>query len=270
MNKIIFVTTTKPFNDLFGFRQVNAITSWSKLAGIDKHIYIFTEDDIIGHFDEETKKNITIVSKFERSGNSRIPTFRSLWDLGCEKAEEIGGFVCQINADIMLTKSFSDTVNSVIEQTSGKNFGIIGQRTDWKEPKPINFLDPEWEANLLESEKGNFELHAPCGMDFVLGTRETLPELPIFYIARLNYDRWIVRQVIERNEFSVDVSLTATAIHQDHGYGNDGSWDLENLIRNYNSEVSVNQHQNFYPVLNIDNSKHITTFDDNKIIIKSR
>jgi hypothetical protein len=268
MKKIIFVTTTKPFNDTFGFRQINAITSWALLPNIEKEIVILTEDDIIEKFDPSVSKKIKIVKDYERSDLSNIPTYRSLWNIGSDLAEDVEAYVCQINADIILTSSFSETFISIYEKIGDSKFGIFGQRTDWNCPKKIDFSDPYWEQKIIENETKNFILHEPCGIDFILGKKNILPDLPIFYVARMNYDRWLVANVIQNNEYSIDVTRTVMAIHQNHGYGHDGNKDFKEFEKDIKEELSTNK--GLYPVANIDHSRHITEKDNEVITIKNR
>lgn len=270
MNKIIFVTTTKPFNSVFSFRQINAITSWCKLENIEKEIYVFTEDKINEHFDEDTLKYINTINEFEKSNYTEIPTYRSLWNFGIKRAKEVNGYVCQVNADIILTKSFVDTINAIIEQVDKESFGIIGQRTDWRTPKAIDFSNKDWESLLILEEKKNFELHPGCGIDFIFGNEHTLPELPIFYVARLHYDRWLTGQLIGKNDFSIDITRTAMAIHQDHGYGNDGNWSINEHIANYNTEFKINQRPEMRQVRDTIHTKYTTILENDKIILKNR
>lgn len=270
MNKIIFLTTTKPFNDVFGFRQVNSITSWIKLKNIETEVYVFTEEDIKKHFDESVRDFVNIVNDFEKSEDSRIPTFRSMWDFGCSKIKSENDLVCYLNSDILITSSFSETVNSILQQIKDKKFGIFGQRVDWSRPQVIDFNSHNWDQILTEKEKDNLTLHPACGADFFIGNKNTLGELPFFYVGRPNYDRWLVKQIIDKCDFSIDISKTATLIHHDHGYGENGDTTHIDVWQQYQKEVSVNQSRDFYPVQNIDESKHLTSLENNSIIIKTR
>ena len=52
--KFIFVTTCKPFDEEYSWKQEQSIKSWMTLEGIEKKIIIVGNDDGVAEF---TKKN---------------------------------------------------------------------------------------------------------------------------------------------------------------------------------------------------------------------
>jgi len=198
MKKVIFVTTIKPFNEVFKFRQLNAIQSWLLLKNIDKEIFILTQEYIEDEINKlkNNENKIKIIKDFEKSPSTQIPTFRSLYSKAVSEIKSENDFICQINADMILFDDFSKTINEIIDQINTRNFCFIGQRTSWKTPEPINFEDTDWSKKLISNLRNDGVLNPACAIDYFVCSEKTFDNIPDFYIARMRYDNWLVSNAI--------------------------------------------------------------------------
>lgn len=280
MKKIVFVTTTKPFNDFFGFRQLNAIQSWLLLPNIEKEVIIVTEekiDHLIGGL-INNEGNVTVKSDYEKSNSSGIPTFRALIDAASEKVTEPNHFICQINADMILMSDFSESVNgcidTIIEESSKSEFDprkfcLMGRRTRWRDPQKIDFENENWETELKKRAVIAGNLDEACAIDYFLCTEKTFQEMPDFFVARMKYDNWLVWNAVSNNHFAVDITETAISIHQDHQYGHENNLDFHKHLNQFNEEYKRNSKlsTNF---ATISNCQYLSSRIDGRVSIKRK
>lgn len=251
MKKIIFTTTTKPFNDFFGFRQLNAIQSWLLLPNIEKEVIILTEENI-DQLVLNLKNNdgrVTVLSDYEKSESSGIPTYRALIDVASQRIKNADDYICQINADMILFEDFSESLNECIDsikeisnekELDSRKFCLMGRRTRWKNPEQIDFHNENWENDLKRKTVSPSNLDEACAIDYFLCTEKTFSDMPQFFVARMKYDNWLVWNAISNNHFAIDITETAVSIHQDHSYGEDNNLDFHSLLNKYNGEFEQN------------------------------
>lgn len=271
MRKVIFVTTVKPFNEVFKFRQLNAIQSWLLLKNIEKEIFILTEEDIENEIVKlkDYNNNVHIINEFEKSPSTGIPTFRSLYLKAANEIKSENDIICQINADMILFDDFSNTLNEILDQINSRKFCFIGQRTSWNKPSQINFEETNWDINLINFLKINGQLNPACAIDYFVCSEKTFENIPDFYIARMKYDNWLVSHAISNNEFTIDVTNTVFSVHQDHQYGENGDLNFNNFISSVNADFQKNSELS-NQFSDIKNCKIYSDFIDNKIVTKYR
>jgi hypothetical protein len=269
MRKVIFVTTIKPFNEFFKFRQLNAIQSWLLLKDIDKKILILTEDDIEEDLEKLFNYNdkVQVIKNFEKSPSTNIPTFRALYSAAKDEIKSDKDIICQINADMILLDDFSKTINNILDQINSKNFCFIGQRTSWKEPNSIDFSNENWSNILFNQLKNSGELNPACAIDYFICSEKTFEKIPEFYIARMKYDNWLVSNAIKNNEYTIDVTKTIFSIHQDHWYGNNGNLDFNSWLPTVNDDFRKNS-QLSNDFADISQCKIFSELVDNTVVMK--
>lgn len=271
MRKVIFVTTIKPFNEFFKFRQLNAIQSWLLLKDIDKKILILTEDDIEEDLEKLSnyKDKVQVIKNFEKSPSTNIPTFRALYSAAKDEIKSDKDIICQINADMILFDDFSKTVCDLLDALDTRNFCFVGQRTSWKVPNPIDFNDNNWNTKIINKLKTEGQLNPDCAIDYFICSEKTFMNIPDFYIARMRYDNWLVSNAISNNEYTIDVTKTIFSVHQDHKYGEQGNLEFNNFL----SSVSDDFNKNCSLVnefATISNCKFYSNLENEKVIFKKK
>lgn len=238
---IVFVTTTKPFNDSFYTIQKNAILSWKKL-NIEKRIIVLSDDLSAKQFCDE--HDIICLPIKNKSEKTNIPKFNGLYEEGIKNTGD-NDVMCIINADIILNDSFVDTVNKFKESLPNENrFLLVGQRIDCN----FNGLEIDYNKEDWRSDIPNGVLHSPSGVDYFVMSNKTFSSIPDFYISRFNYDGWIIGSAFNDGVKCVDCTATIEAIHQNHGYGENGDMSNAQFANQSSKEIQEEiQHNRQWP-----------------------
>lgn len=231
--KVIFVTTTKPFNDIFGFRQQNAILSWKNL-NFDKEILICGDEDGAGDFCKINE--LTHIPNIDCS-ESGIPYIHSLLSEAYSRSSK-GDVVFYTNADMIYLSDVESLVSS-IKTNNLKNYFMTGRRWDWNSPISLEF--PLNEPEFCDTVESQGKFHKWTGADYFIHSVGLLEDIPNFSIARAFYDNWIIAHCIKRFFNSFDVSEVVFSIHQDHGYGFDGDLDTNGIKNKFKKEFEYNR-----------------------------
>jgi hypothetical protein len=243
---MIFVTTTKKFNNIFRNIQKNSLRSWNRL-NIDKKIIVLTGDSETIEFCKES--GFMFEETFEKSPRTGIPTFRSLYNIGKHYAKD-DEEICVLNADIILDDDFVNTLMSFRESfSSQKKYLLVGQRIDANFNNAlIDFSNESWRESMTDAN-----MHPGCGIDYFLMSKYTFENLPDFYMSRLNYDGWLLGEANSNTEtLVVDCTKTIKAFHQNHLYGENGDIVDADWVKHSTIIADVKENQRYPHRLSIE------------------
>ena len=102
--KLIFITSCKPLNNEdITIMQKNSIRSWSRLP-IDKKILVFNKNQSVIDMCEDL--DVEVVSDYDHSSYSDIPTWVSMKNIASEHAEN-GDVIVLVNSVLVFSKASS-------------------------------------------------------------------------------------------------------------------------------------------------------------------
>lgn len=240
--KITFICCPKPFIDEFSVIQTNAILSWKRLKSCSRIIVASADKGV-----DDFCKNHGLIHAPQISMNkSGTPLMDSIFQIGyaeTQKFESESAVVCYVNSDIIflddfdivMSKLFSGEFNSVLKD----DFLLIGRHYKWPDNahKLINFEDPLWQKELLNSVLTIGKPAPSCAIDFFIHTPKTYSHLLPFAIGKYHWDRWLVYEAIRLGRTTIDLSNTLFVVHQNapwfqNGKPTDTVVESEEVINN--------------------------------------
>ncbi len=208
---ITIFTSPKPFTDRhINMIQRNAIKSWSMLKPKPEIIIVGDEEGTEEVCKEFSLKHIKEVEKNKYG----TPILRSIF--GSSQKIAKNSIMCYINCDIILMNDFIIAVKKVLERFDDK-FLIIGQRWDVDIDFEINFNDG-WEEQIRNYALKKGKLHPHTGIDFFVFRKGQYMDIPPLIFARCMWDNWLVYKAKKDKIPVIDVTESATIIHQNHDY----------------------------------------------------
>ncbi|MBI4244986.1 MAG: hypothetical protein HY606_12925, partial [Planctomycetes bacterium] len=203
-------STCKPFKGHINIIQRNAIQSWCLLKP-KPQIILFGSDDGTA----EISKELSLMHISEVARNEYgTPLISSMFELAQQSA--IYNNVCYVNADIILMDDFINAINTVSKHLN--NCLIVGRRRNLCIEKPLDFLDG-WQNCLRELALSNGKLETRYAIDYFVFPKRFYKSIPPFAIGRGAWDNWLIYKARAQLSHVVDITETATVIHQDHDYG---------------------------------------------------
>jgi hypothetical protein len=258
--KLIFVTSCKPNDsEKTKIRQLNSLKSWGWLD-CEKEIIIFNRSEEIVEMCEGL--DVTFVNDYESSHLSDIPTWRTMRDYASNIAED-SDIIVWVNSDIIFNNTLLDTIQSL--NTPNSNFILTGKRKNWDDYYPL--LNKEMIKDIPLTDKGD-----KWEIDYFIFKKNHFKGLPKFYIARMGFDNFLLRQAIRQVPHTIDCTKTIDAIHHTHGYGinSEQTWsDYHRGNPNVMHEVGENR-DNCRQMSNMDNCRYMTTYNNNEIQVISK
>jgi len=207
---ITLFTTARPFRGHVGVIQRNAIRSWMMLHP-SCEILLLGDDD--GVFEVAKEFGLRHIAQIERN-EFGTPLISSLFEIAQKAAKH--EFLCQVNADIMLTNDFLPAVEILASRK--KRFIATGQRWDVDIDYVWDFSRKDWQIELRELIKEKGSLHPQTGLDYFIFPKDTFEKLPAFAIGRRILDNWLIYKARSLSIPVIDATNIITAIHQNHGY----------------------------------------------------
>jgi hypothetical protein len=121
--------------------------------------------------------------------------------------------MAQVNADIILNKSFFDAVLKAKEIMKEKPFFMTGQRYNFD-------VEGEVEASeyLFSKAKKEGKLHRMSGMDYWVFPKSFPIQPPAFAVGRPSMDSWLIFESRRRKIPVIDATGVVDIIHQNHNY----------------------------------------------------
>ena len=270
--KLIIFTTCKPFIGDDAWKQEQAIKSWTLLEGMDKIIIVVGTDKGT----KEICEKYNLIYEPVVKNLAGIPYLHSMLEIGVKYADK-DDYLLWTNSDMIY---YDDMIKNILAFDKIKikqqlsNFSLIGGRMDWHNPKILNDLSKEhFFSNLntnnpgttavcqINSSKYECSYHALCGIDYVIHSPTTFINNidKNLVIAGTRHDMILVGTAITNNFYTCNITNTATAIHQNHGYkfgGHATSYLSKNiLIPNNRKCKGVSKF--------ISAAKHKTVYDKN-------
>ena len=199
----------KPFRGHIGTIQHNAIASWTLLT---------PKPEIILFGDEYQTKEIcqelglVHIPKIDRNEYG-TPLLNSVFAQVHAQAKTKA--IAYLNADIVLTNSFSRAIAAVAAQLN--DYLLIGRRWNLDLKQPLTF-DADWELRLNKLVNAQGTL-ADCDCkDYFVFPQHLFKQLPAFALGRGYWDTWMVIEALKRHYSLVDGSQVVQAVHQNHAY----------------------------------------------------
>jgi hypothetical protein len=206
---ITIFSAPKPFtNSHIANIQRNAITSWTKLPGVD----VLLVGDEPGLAEAARDLGVVHLPNAARSP-SGAPLMDSMFALARQNGQ--GQLLCIINADILLLPDFVDVARQVAARS--EKFVLLGQRWDLDVAEPVDFSDG-WPGHLRSMVNGQGQLHRPAGSDYFLFPASCYTELPAFTIGRAGWDNWMIYKARKEGWPVIDATASLMVIHQNHDY----------------------------------------------------
>lgn len=209
---ITYFTTAKDFSGNTGIAQKNAIRSWQH-SQPGCQIIIFGSSNGLEKLSKEPDITVYPSVQTSQEGTPRI-------DDMFMKAQQLAlhSICCFINADIIVTRKFADTLREIDTAIKG-NYLIAGQRVDVQLDHVISFND-QWEVSFLDYVKAYGRRHAPAGSDFFAFPKGQFKpgEIPELLVGRGGWDLWMIYHGRVRNAKVIDISPTIQVVHQNHDY----------------------------------------------------
>ena len=149
-----------------------------------------------------------------------------------------------VNGDIMVTESFVETIEAVLNDFPSQDFLIVGKRTnvDWSEEHDAKHANFSFNAHF---KKGS--LFRSDAQDYFIVTKNAIDwkNIPPFVIGRPGFDNWLVDHVYHSSKVAlVDATKTILAIHQtdaDENFAHGGKMVKSSNDREYNRRIGKGQ-----------------------------
>ncbi len=122
---------------------------------------------------------------------------------------------CYINTDILLTKTFAESVQKV----DLPSFMMVGERININTADKVDFDAPDWDEQLHQLAEDEGETLGPTGMDyFCFRPVPELINIAKFLIGRYVWDTWLLYNARRNGIPLIDASTSVLILHQDHDY----------------------------------------------------
>lgn len=202
----------KPFVGDTARIQSNAFLSWMQLSpAVD--VLLIGDEEGIGEF--ATDNNIAHVKEVERNVQG-TPLVSNAFSVAHEVSSSEILVYC--NADVILDESFVRAMELLSEQSEFEQWLGIGQRTDLRIDRSLNFEDDDDLRWLKQHCISAGEKSSHVCKEYFAFTRGLFNDVPPFAVGRGNWDNWMVASVKPRGVPVIDLSKQITAIHQSHDY----------------------------------------------------
>lgn len=272
MNKITFITTLKPYTELYKPIQINSINSIYNLA-VDKQILIYTE------FKKETEEifndkldTIKIITPKRLTKSNAVyvsDVFYSCYDFTNDNDT-----ICYINSDMIMQDDFVKSLDVILNENNfiKTNYYISGRRWEWKDSteyvKLHDFTKKEEFKKYIET---NIKTHGYLGLvfsaDYFVHSRNLFKDkIPNdLALGRCVWGSWLAREAKRLNANTFDIYKTCFSIHPFHS-----DIDKVTILTNKHMKNEFNTNLKYQ----IPNIKQVypytffTEYKDGKIIIK--
>jgi hypothetical protein len=208
-------TIPKAFQGLTGIIQQNAIRSWTELWPSCEIILFGAEE---GAAELAAELGLKLVPELQ-GNDTGTPLVDDLFLREEESASN--HILCYVNADIILPKSFSRSVQRVSERF--ERFLIVGRAVDLDVTRPLDF-STNWEIEIHNLVRRQGRLRPPWGSDYFVFSRGLWPKIPPFAIGRTAWDNWLIYKALMQGAAVIDATSVTPAVHQNHDYGRYVTW----------------------------------------------
>jgi len=200
----------KRFDGHVGMIQRNAVRSWTCLTPRPQIILLGSDEGTAEVASEAGAEHLPDVAQ----SPAGAPRLDDVFAKGQQHAR--GAIVCFVNADIVLTQRWMDTLRAVARWRP--QFLMVGRRWNLDVAAPIDFTAPRWEADLVADAVARGQQATNMYVDYFVFPRGMIADVPPFVIGRPGYDNWLLWRTRQRGIPLVDVSDDAPVVHQNHDY----------------------------------------------------
>jgi len=221
-------TCPKSFTGKYRVAQTNAIKSWLQLKPTPEIILMGDDPGVAEAAIDMHCRHMPDI-EYNKHGT---PLVNSLW----EQAERHGSHkkLCYVNADIILLQDWLDAILSI----DLPEFLAVGRRWDWDNTEP-DVLSASGLKRIAQRAKGDPDkLHSTSGIDYFAFTRGLYTDMPPFAVGRVAWDNWLANYPLTKGIPLVDITPSATAVHQNHNYGVDGELRSRDIWRSREAEAN--------------------------------
>ena len=206
---ITLFSIPKAFQGHNGIIQRNAIRSWTLLQP-QSEVILLADDE--GTDQIAAELGVMHIPDVERN-EFGTPLLNSAFQLA--EAAASNPIVCFVNADIILTSSFTSAFKIV--QESSDKFLVTGQRRDLEIDSLLDFGDG-WEEELLLDVSKRGRLHHYTGIDFWGYPKGLLDGMPPMAVGRVAYESWCLYRARSSKAKLIDATKVVFSVHQEHNY----------------------------------------------------
>lgn len=210
MTMTIF-STAKPFEGHFGLIQRNALSSWSRLPGVD--VILFGDEPGSARVCQELGiRHVPDVA----TNSSGTPLLSDMFD----RAEQMGSdTMCFVNADIILTPD----VLAAADRVRGRfdRYLVVARRYDIDIHDELRF-EPGWDERIRAFAIENGERKSEIWIDWFIYPKGLYPRLPEFAIGRTGHDNWLIWRAGQLGAEIIDATPAVVLVHQRHDFSHAG------------------------------------------------
>lgn len=208
---IAIVAAPKAFRGHTGLIQRNAVASWRQL-GPDVEILLGGVEEGLAYVARSHGAKLLGPIAPGIDGPPRVDDL-----FGLARAATRADLVAYVNADIILMPDWLAAVRRAAAAVAGEVL-VIGRRIDLDVEARIDFTDPFARIDLVDRARRQGRLAARVCKDYFVFRRDDQRHVPPFTLGRAYWDNWMVSDARARGVPVVDVTASATAIHQNHDY----------------------------------------------------
>lgn len=206
-------TNPRPFKGNFELLQRNAIKSWMNLSAKPEIFLFEDEEKTTSKVAQEYGLKCIDGFKCDEFGT---PLLSDVFEKVRQNAKN--KIIVQVNADIVLTDSFSKAIEKIAAIMEKRPFFMSGRRWDLDVSEPINFEDSQWQKKIIERAKTKGRLHGLSGMDYWVLPANFPFAIPAFVVGRPGMDSWLVYKSRKAGMPVIDATLIVDIVHQNHNY----------------------------------------------------
>lgn len=205
-HNVSLFTVPRSFKGEIGTIQINAVESWRRLKPTPEILFISDDPGVAETARKLGCRHVPGV----RCNEHGTPLVSDVFKKGQKAASyEI---VSYINTDIVLPPSFMGAVGRIRKHFD--RFLMIGQRTDFYHPTPIDFSDEYWWMGFTKRARKRGKLHGLAGVDYHCFVRGMYDRVPDFYLGRRAWDNWLVWWALRHRDITVvDATQVVCAVH---------------------------------------------------------
>lgn len=204
---ITIFTVPKAFKGKIATNQENAIKSWQKLTP-KPEIILYGDDP--GVAKAAKKLRVKHVPKITRNEYG-TPLIDGVFKDADKRAKN--DLLCFVHTDIIFLNNYTP----LIKKIPCKQFLVVGQRSDVRIDKPIDFSRSDWRDRVRNhlARNGTF---LTMGMDYFIYRKGLFADMPPFAIGRGHWDSWLPKSAINKKVVLIDATPSIVAVHQNHDY----------------------------------------------------
>lgn len=209
--RVAIVAAPKPFVGHTGTIQRNAIRSWRVLG---EDVQILLGGSVVGLAEIRAEVAAVDIGTIA-TGPEGPPRVDDLFARA--RAASSAEVLVYVNSDIILLPDWLAAVRKAMAAVS-EHYLIVGRRIDVDITHEIEWRQAAAVDQLAALARTSGQLAARVCKDYFVFPRDAYADVPPFTLGRAFWDNWMVYDAHRRGAPVIDITPTATAIHQNHDY----------------------------------------------------